>query len=259
MPNLHWTFPLANWSSWPVTGGSAPDPAPPNIDFIAPMLRRRLSKLSRMAVKVAHDCAREAPTVRVVLASRHGELRRSTEIINDVVSGRPVSPAAFSLSVLNAMAGVFGIARQDRAPATAIAAGDETLGYALVEAYAQYASDASTPILLVFVDEIPDACYGPMPEGDAAPSALALLFDARAAATDVLECTVEPNDRNADPTAATSADPVANTSAHASATSGTPMFASQCEAMQHSLMVRGAASWRNAANTWTWRCNASAS
>jgi hypothetical protein len=251
MPNLHWTFPLANWSSWPVTGGNAPDPVPPNIDFIAPMLRRRLSKLSRMAVKVAHDCASEAPTVRVVLASRHGELRRSTEIINDLVSGRPVSPAAFSLSVLNAMAGVFGIARQDRAPATAIAAGDETLGYALVEAYAQYASDASTPVLLVFVDELPDSCYGPMPEGDASPGALALLFDARAAAADMLECTVAPNDP--------SADPSADVTAHASAISGTPMFASQCEAMQHSLMARGAASWRNAANTWTWRCNASAS
>jgi len=247
MPNLSWTFPLASWSSWPVAAGSAPDPVSPNIDFIAPMLRRRLSKLSRMAIKAAHDCASEAPTVRVVFASRHGELRRSTEIINDLVSGRPISPAAFSLSVLNAMAGVLGIARQDKAPATAIAAGDETLGYALVEAYAQYASDASTPVLLVFVDELPDSCYGPIPEGDAAPGALALLFDARAVATDRLECTVAPNEATVDE----AADP--------SAIGDTPMFASQCEAMLHSLAAREAASWRNAANTWTWRCNASAS
>ena len=52
MPDLHWTIPVARWSSWPAAATAAPD-----IGFIEPMVRRRLSTLSRVALKVAHDCA----------------------------------------------------------------------------------------------------------------------------------------------------------------------------------------------------------
>jgi hypothetical protein len=176
MPDLHWTFPLVSWSSWTLIGADgAPGPAP-SLEFLAPMSRRRMSSLSRMAIKVAHDCAADIPSVRMIFASRHGELRRSTEIIGDLVAARPVSPAAFSLSVLNAVAGVFGIARADRAPASALSAGAETLGYALLEAHAQCSDDAATPVLLVYADEPPETVYGADTAADAPAGALALLF-----------------------------------------------------------------------------------
>ena len=129
MPDLHWTIPVARWSSWPAAASAAPD-----IGFIEPIVRRRLSTLSRVALKVAHDCVAGSRSTRVVFASRHGELRRTTDILRNISAGEPVSPTAFSLSVLNAMTGVFGIARGDRSAASAISAGAETLGYALLEA-----------------------------------------------------------------------------------------------------------------------------
>ncbi len=133
--------------------------------------------LSKIALKVAHDCATQRDRVRIVFASRHGELRRTTDILRAIDAGESVSPTAFSLSVMNAMTGVFGIARGDRSPASAISAGAETLGYALLEAHAQYASDPSSPVLVVYADEPTDAAWGPV-EDEVQGGALAILLDA---------------------------------------------------------------------------------
>jgi hypothetical protein len=144
------------------------------------MVRRRLSSLSRVALKVASDCADGQQAVRMVFASRHGELRRTTDILRAITATEPVLPNAFSLSVLNAMSGIFGIARGDRSPATAISAGTETLGYALLEAYAQYKKQPFPPVLLVYADEPVDALYGKV-DNEVQEGAIAILLDTEAA------------------------------------------------------------------------------
>ena len=193
-------------------------------------MRRRLSTLSRAALKVAHDCVGDdAAAVRTVFASRHGELRRTTDILRTISAGEPVSPTAFSLSVLNAMTGVFGIARGDRSPASAISAGAETLGYALLEAHAQYASDPATPVLVVYADEPADPAYGTI-EDEVQGGALAILFDATAAQGQ-LTCTI----------------------AHAPTSGDAPaLFATQSQAVQHCLDTHAAAVWQGADTTWKW-------
>ncbi|KIG09968.1 beta-ketoacyl synthase chain length factor [Caballeronia concitans] len=233
MPDLHWTIPVARWSFWPASASVAPD-----IRFIDPMARRRLSALSRVALKVAHDCAASLPTVRVVFASRHGELRRTTDILCDISAGEPVSPTSFSLSVLNAMTGVFGIARGDRAPASAVSAGAQTLGYALLEAHAQYATDASSPVLLVYADEPADPAFGTI-EDEVEGGALAILLDA-SAQTGRLECA-----RTA----------FADAAAHApfDADAATPArFATQSEAVRQCLDAKAPVQWRGPSSLWQW-------
>jgi len=196
------------------------------------MARRRLSTLSRIALKVAHDCAADEPSVRIVFASRHGELRRTTDILRNISAGEPVSPTSFSLSVLNAMSGVFGIARGDRSAASALSAGAETLGYALLEAHAQYATDTSTPVLLVYADEPADPAYGTIEE-EVQGGALAILLDATS--TGRLSCS-----RAA--AAAGSASPDRT---------GT-LFATQSQAVHHCLDTRTAAQWRSEYAIWEW-------
>ncbi|MCS6763753.1 MAG: beta-ketoacyl synthase chain length factor [Candidatus Protistobacter heckmanni] len=66
----------------------------------------------------------------------------------------------FSLSVLNSAAGVFSIHRGDKGEMTAVASGQETLGYGLLEAYLQYAANDEPPVLLLYADEPADAIYG---------------------------------------------------------------------------------------------------
>jgi hypothetical protein len=226
MPNLQWTVPVARWSSWPVNAAKAPD-----LGFIEPIVRRRLSGLSRVALKVAHDCAADREAVRVLFASRHGELRRTTDILHAMTAGEPVSPTSFSLSVLNAMTGLFGIARGDRSAAGAVSAGAATLGYALFEAHAQYAADPSAPVLMVYADEPADAVYGTV-EHEVKGGALAVLLDA-STAIGRLECSTSGEGRCA-------GDP------------GTVAFATQSEALLQCLEGRAASRWQNGSARWEW-------
>ncbi|NML29405.1 beta-ketoacyl synthase chain length factor [Paraburkholderia antibiotica] len=238
MPDLHWTIPVGRWSSWPATASAAPD-----IGFIEPIVRRRLSTLSKVALKVAHDCVAQEP-VCVVFASRHGELRRTTDILRSISAGEPVSPTAFSLSVLNAMTGVFGIARGDRSAASAVSAGAETLGYALLEAYAQYQTQAqtqtATPVLLVYADEPADLAYGTI-EDEVQGGAIALLLDKDAAAGHIV-CSLtrgQPRD-DAQGDTRTAADSAAS-------------FPTQSQALLHCLETGQPACWQRAGVRWHWR------
>ncbi|SOE62628.1 Beta-ketoacyl synthase, N-terminal domain [Burkholderia sp. D7] len=231
MHDLRWTIPVARWSAT-VAAATA------DISFIEPMVRRRLSSLSRSALKVAHDCVAERERVRVVFASRHGELRRTTEILRAISTGEPVSPTAFSLSVLNAMTGVFGIARDDHSPASAISAGAETLGFALLEAHAQFETDPSSPVLVIYADEPADAAYGTI-EDEVQGGALAILLDACGAGQ--LACTMSGTGSLCGAPEPACAPPAIPDS-----------FLTQSEAVQRCLDTRAPATWQNAGTTWHW-------
>ncbi len=241
MPDLHWTIPVARWSSWPAAASAAPD-----IGFIEPIVRRRLSTLSKVALKVAHDCVTQ-DEVRVVFASRHGELRRTTDILRTISAGEPVSPTAFSLSVLNAMTGVFGIARGDRSAASAISAGAETLGYALLEAYAQYATQPGSPVLLVYADEPADPAYGTI-EDEVQGGAIAILLNGEAAVGQLI-CTLS----GAGELEAAEAGQAASHAGQASAAGADESFATQSQALLHCLETGRPAVWQGAGAAWHWR------
>ncbi len=241
MPDLHWTIPVARWSSWPAAASAAPD-----IGFIEPIVRRRLSTLSKVALKVAHDCVSQGE-VRVVFASRHGELRRTTDILRTISAGEPVSPTAFSLSVLNAMTGVFGIARGDRSAASAISAGAETLGYALLEAYAQYETQPGSPVLLVYADEPADPAYGTI-EDEVQGGAIAILLNGEAAAGQLI-CTLT----GAGEPEAAEAGQAASHAGRENAASADERFATQSQALLHCLETGRPAVWQGAGAAWHWR------
>lgn len=53
--------------------------------------------------------------VRMVFASRHGELARSADLLKAIARDEDLSPTVFGLSVLNATAGLYAMACQDLA------------------------------------------------------------------------------------------------------------------------------------------------
>ena len=124
----------------------------PIVDFVDSMLRRRLSRLAR---GFFHCAERLGPpdNVRVVFASRHGEVDRTLAILTELAAEREVSPALFSMSVHNAVPGIWSIFKGDRAPMTALAAGAETFGWGLVEAIATFRADPACPVLYVYADD----------------------------------------------------------------------------------------------------------
>ncbi len=167
-----WSTPVARFCVWDGAGADTK----PDLEFIGPMLRRRLSPLARAALHVANICAANISRVRFVYASRHGELGRTVELLQGIANAEPLSPTTFSLSVLNSAAGIYSIARNDHSPATAIAAGEETFGFGLLEAHAQ-AEATAEPVLYVYADAPAPAPLGPQADDPEDVLAIALLID----------------------------------------------------------------------------------
>ena len=152
----------------------------PDVGFVEPMLRRRLSALARMSLRVAHDCLPEPRQLRLVYASRHGELNRTTGMLESIAEQETLSPTAFGMSVLNASSGLFSILQHNTAPATAISAGCSSFGYGLLEACLQLAEDPQQAVLFVYADEPAPERYSETERPGSAAHAIALLLDRQA-------------------------------------------------------------------------------
>jgi hypothetical protein len=144
------------------------EPAP-----VPSSLRRRISPLGQAALRCAWGLP-EASHSRIVMASRHGEFGRTLSILNDIACGDVVSPADFTLSVHHALAGMLSIAQANRQGHTAIAAGEESFGFGLMEAVSSLAEHPSQPVLFVYYEEPLPAPYADFDECPSAPIALAL-------------------------------------------------------------------------------------
>lgn len=149
------------------------------VDFVEPLLRRRLSRLARGAFHCANRVSPEGD-VRFVFASRHGEADRTLAILQDLAAGEEISPSRFSMSVHNAVPGLWSILRQNHAPSAAIAAGPESFGWGLLQAYAAWAEEPDGKVLFVFGDDrLPEPWDSGQPESG--PHAVALVLGLPAA------------------------------------------------------------------------------
>ncbi|OAI51741.1 hypothetical protein AYO46_07315 [Betaproteobacteria bacterium SCGC AG-212-J23] len=169
--------PVSKWATWGEEGCSPQ----PQVGFIEPLVRRRLSFLDRIALHVANACVGEGEPVHLVFASRHGELARSAELLAQLARSELPSPMSFSLSVLNAAAGLYGIARKDRSPATAVSSGEATFPLALVEGAAQAQKNPDAAVVVAFADEPPPEIYQPLVDSPRKAHAIAVRLEARKA------------------------------------------------------------------------------
>lgn len=196
----------------------------PDVSFVEPMLRRRLSSLARMSLRVAYDCAHDVPEVRFVYASRHGELARTTTMLESIADGEILSPTVFSMSVLNASAGLFSMLQKNTAPSTAVSAGNSSFGYGLMEASLQLAANPEQAVLLVFADEpVPDV-YGAV--GSPASGAHAVGVLLQSSAEIQVQCVLSSGE---------------------SAASDEDQSRAFLRCLDH-----GEASWHQAGKTWSW-------
>lgn len=199
-------------------------PASPDVAFVEPMLRRRLSSLEKMSLRVAHDCAHDIPDVRFVYASRHGELTRTTAMLGDLAAEQELSPTAFSMSVLNATAGLFSILQHNTAPSTAISAAASSFGYGLLEACLQLAAKPEQPVLLVYADEPTPAVYGETAKSSLDAHAIGLLL--QTGASRLITCSTSADD-------------------------GLPSSEPQSRAFLRCL-ESGRSTWHGAGTSWVW-------
>lgn len=141
------------WAAWAKSPFPIADGADPAVKAMPPMLRRRAGFLGKMALEVAYRCLDGRSAVPAVFCSRHGDVSRSVELLADLVRGDALSPTAFGMAVHNATAGLFSIARADRANHLALAAGSATIEHAVIEACGLLADGA--PMVLLVASECP--------------------------------------------------------------------------------------------------------
>lgn len=172
------TIPIAGWNAWDGAYERG-DRRGRDIGFIEPMLRRRLSPLGRTALASAFACAKGEDSVRIVYASRHGELERTTELLHSITESADLSPTTFGLSVLNANAGLYAMARHDKASCTAIAAGSESFTYGLIEAWTRAQEAGAPPVLYLYADAPAPPLFAPVEQDVTHPVSVAILINPR--------------------------------------------------------------------------------
>lgn len=189
MRDVSFSFAIRNWSAW-APGLDSPGAwerwaeenaeipmadAAPDVRDLPAGLRRRLSRLGKMALRVAMDVNPDF-SPRVVFSSRNGNVTQMLGLLESLARDEPLSPTAFGMSVHNSLAGMLSIISGNRESHTALAAGSESFCFGLVEAITTLNEDPSSPVLLLHADEPLPEFYSPFGDPTTPPAALALLI-----------------------------------------------------------------------------------
>jgi len=151
----------ADWQAW-AQGSLRPqgDGPAPDVSFLPALQRRRLSHLARMAFAVGWPLAEEREALPLVFVSRHGETPRTFSMLCELAEQQPLSPTQFSLSVHNAVPGLWSILRGETSEMTALAAAGDGFEQGVLEAAALLAEGAPA-VLLIVTEELPAEAYRP--------------------------------------------------------------------------------------------------
>jgi hypothetical protein len=160
------------WAKAPYRIGEGADPA---LRAMPAMLRRRAGFLGKMALEVAYACLDGRTGVPTVFCSRHGEVSRAVDLLGELAAGQALSPTGFGLAVHNASAGLFSIARADRANHIALAGGVATIEHGVLEACALLADGAPEVLLVAYDCPLPAPLDG-FEDADEQPYAWAWLM-----------------------------------------------------------------------------------
>ncbi len=110
----------------------------------------------------------------LVYVSRHGDFGRTFGLLEELARAEPLSPTAFSLSVHNAIAGLFSVHQGLKTNITAISGSSQDVVPALLETLGQCHA-SSGPVLCVFCDAPLPAIYHAYTPLPAQAYALALV------------------------------------------------------------------------------------
>jgi hypothetical protein len=154
-------FILCNWSAWAPGLDSKDDRLmePGNAALpgcVSKMLKRRLTPLARAVFKVAGPCVESGETRPVVFSSAHGEICKSLEMLKTIQAGHELSPTAFSLSVHNAIAGLYSIAYGNSEEITVVAPGQEGIAPAFIEALGMLHEGVDEVLIILYDEPIAD-------------------------------------------------------------------------------------------------------
>lgn len=144
------------WLAWLNGDLSIQGEHEPPLKAMPSALRRRANMPGKMALEVAYACDESA--IPTIFCSRHGECHRSITLLSELTNKTPLSPTQFSLSVHNAAAGLYAMARTDTSNSLALSAGTSTIEHAIIEACGLL-KDGASAVLVIAYDCPPPALF----------------------------------------------------------------------------------------------------
>ena len=131
--------------------------ASPSLDYVSPLLKRRLSQLTRMTIEVVHRVLDAAPESGLVFVSSGGESARQLQVDRMLIKDGAILPAPFSLSVFNASPDMATIALGMKGGYTALFPAGNMFQEGLAYGAAPIMAGETESVILVFADQqLPD-------------------------------------------------------------------------------------------------------
>lgn len=143
----------------------------PDVSFVPAMMRRRMTNLEKIAVGLGAKVAPQTTDYSVVFASQFGEWNQTIQLIKQFFADKEMSPAGFSNSVHNAAPGMFSLLTKNTNSYTSIAAGENTLEMAILQALLDKGD-----VLIIFAAEHCPEMYKPIFKGDTHACGLAIMI-----------------------------------------------------------------------------------
>jgi hypothetical protein len=171
---------LEEWREWAAENRKVPDSREsPALEFIDPLFRRRLSRISRMTIQVLHDLLPLGEDTKILFFSFRGEITRQLRINQELSREHTVSPSAFSLSVFNTPVAAATIALKLRAGYSAVYPGEGRFNTGLWAAAAPIAAGNAECIAMIYADESVPEEYGPLGPQENSSLALGVILSCR--------------------------------------------------------------------------------
>lgn len=158
--------------------------ADPELADVPALLRRRLAPIARVVFQVLNHCADTKCQEPVVFSSVLGDINRTQGLLQSIVSGTPVSPAAFSLSVHNSIGGLWSLAHDIHAPMVALAPLEYSPVPALIEAGGLLEAGSHSVVNVVYYEDDYPQHYKAFFDAPPGPTAIALRLVGPALETD---------------------------------------------------------------------------
>lgn len=167
---------INRWACWaPPCDNQA---ASPPLDYVSPLLKRRLSQLTRMTIEVVHQVLSAAPESPLVFVSSGGESARQLQVDRMLIEDGDILPAPFSLSVFNASPAMATIALGMKGGYTALFPAENLFQEGFAYGAAPIMAGETESAILVFADQQLPAEYKAIaePEDNIPPYAAAFVL-----------------------------------------------------------------------------------
>ncbi|ASJ76846.1 beta-ketoacyl synthase chain length factor [Granulosicoccus antarcticus] len=153
--SLYASLVMENWLGWSEDGDSSIAVPQhyllPQRDSVPASLRRRLSPVGLATCSILSSLAGDSD-IPVIYVSRHGRAGNTLLLLRELANEGSISPSRFSLSVHNAVAGIYSIANKHLNSIQAISASGDELQALALEAIA-YLRTGTTAVVAVFAEE----------------------------------------------------------------------------------------------------------